>query len=172
MKTNYLLMKAKILFVVLLMSLSFALKAQTTESSPKKPLHRQGNEMRIMSDGKEGPLKGLNLSDAQKATFKESMIAMQKQMQPIKNELGEAEAHQKTLMTAEKPDIAAVNTNIDRIGALRIEIAKIKTRHHLEMRSQLNDEQRLKFDLFSEKMMDMKNENGMKHNRGIRQQRS
>ncbi len=164
-------MRAKFLFIVLLMSLSAVLKAQTTETSPKKPLHRQGNEMRIISDEKEGPVKGLNLSEAQKATFKESMMAMQKQLQPIKNELGEAEAHQKTLMTAERPDIAAVNKNIDRIGALRIGIAKIKTKHHLEMRSQLNDEQRLKFDLFSEKMMDMKNENGMKHNRGIRPKR-
>ena len=163
-------MKAKILFVVLLMSLSVVLKAQTTESSPKKPLHRQGNEMRTISDGKEGPLKGLNLSDAQKATFKESMMAMQKQMQPIKNELGEAEAHQKTLMTAEKPDIAALNKNIDKIGALRIEMAKIKMKHHLDMRSQLNDEQRLKFDLFSEKRMDMKDENGRQSNRGMRPQ--
>ncbi|MEI6679033.1 MAG: periplasmic heavy metal sensor [Mariniphaga sp.] len=163
-------MRSKILFIVLLMSLFVVLKAQTTETSPNKPLHRPGNETRIMSDGKEGPVKGLNLSDAQKATFKESMMAMQKQLQPVKNELGEAEAHQKTLMTADQPDLIAINKNIDKIGAMRIEMAKIKTKYHLEMRSQLNDEQRLKFDLFSEKMMDMKGENGRQPNRGMHQQ--
>ena len=45
--------------------------------------------------------------DPQKDLFKKSMTAVQKQIQPLKCELGEAEAeaHQKTLMTAEKPDM-------------------------------------------------------------------
>lgn len=76
---------------------------------------------------------------------------MHKQIQPLKNELGEAMAHQKTLMTVEKPDLSAIDKNIDKIGDLRIRMAKIISRHHLELRAQLTDEQRLKFDLFSEK---------------------
>ena len=47
-------------------------------------------------------------------------------------------AHQKTLMTAEKTDLAAINKNIEKIGGLKIEMAKIKAKNHLDLRAQLN----------------------------------
>ena len=159
-------MKAKILSIVLLMSLSVAVFAQKTENGPKNSMRGQDHAL-MMKDGKRGPAEGLNLTDAQKDAFKQSMMAMQKQIQPLRNELGEAEAHQKTLVTTEKPDLAAINKNIDKIGALKIEMAKIKAKHHLEMRAQLTDEQRLKFDLFKGNMMCGNVPRGMKHNRGI-----
>ena len=69
----------------------------------------------------------------------------------------------KTLTTAEKPDFAAINKNIDKIGAVRIEMVKIQTKHRLEMRAQLTDEQKLKFDLFKGKMKQGKRPGGMRH---------
>lgn len=164
-------MKAKILGIVLLMSLSAVLVAQTTEIAPKKAFRGQKNEMR-MNEGQRGPANGLNLTDAQKEAFKQGMIDLQKQTQTLRNELGEAEAHQKTLVTAEKPDIAAINKNIEKIGAIKIEMAKIQTKHHLDMRAQLTDEQKLKFDLFSAKMKDGKGPKGMKHGRGMQMNHS
>ena len=158
-------MKAKILSLVFLMGLSVALMAQSTETGPKKEFHGQKKEGCTMG-AKSGFDGGLNLTDAQKEAFKQSRIAMQKQILPIRNELGEAMAHQKTLVTAESPDLAAINSNIEKIGALRVEMAKIQVNHRLDMRAQLTDEQRQKFDLFKEKMKHGSGPRGMNHNWG------
>jgi len=156
-------MRAKILSIVLLMCLSAVLVAQTTENGRKNPNRGQKHEMRMDNDQK-GPGKGLNLTDAQKDAFKQSMMAMQKQIQPLRNELGEAEAHQKTLVTAEKPDLSSINKNIEKIGAIRVELSKIQVKCHLDMRAQLTDEQKLKFDLMKGKMKGHGRSGGMNHN--------
>ncbi len=144
-------MKAKVLIFVMLMGLTTALIAQPKENGQKKSF--RGPEREVRMENKRGPENGLNLTDAQKGAFKQSVLDMQKQMQPIRNELGEAEAHQKTLVTAEKPDMAAINKNIEKIGALKVEMAKIQAKQRIDMRSQLTEEQRLKLDLAKGKMM-------------------
>ena len=151
-------MKAKVLMFVVLVSLSAVLVAQSSDLDRKKSFRGQGSEMR-MDDGQRGPMNGLNLTDAQKEAFKQSMLATQKQLQPVRNELGEAQARQKTLTTTEKPDLNAINKNIEKIGALKVEMAKIQAKHQMEMRAQLTDEQRLKFDRFYSEM---------KHKKGMR----
>jgi len=160
-------MKAKILSIVLLMGLSVALFAQKTDNGPKNSKRGQDHTL-MMQDERRGSADGLNLTDAQKDAFKESRLAMQKQLQPLRNELGEAKAHQKTLVTAEKPDVSAINKNIEKIGDLKVEMAKIQVKHHLDMRAQLTDEQKLRFDLKKGKMGHDKGPKGMKHDRGMR----
>jgi Spy/CpxP family protein refolding chaperone len=158
-------MRAKILMLVMLMSFSAVLMAQTTEVVPKKEGKTQrgagmnemrgprANEMRAAHMNKmKGAANGLNLTKEQKEAFKKSMMATHKQLQPLRNELGEAEAHQRTLTMAEKPEIGAINKNIEKIGAIKIEMAKIQAKSRLEMRAQLTDEQRLKAELFRAKM--------------------
>lgn len=155
-------MKTRVLMFVVLMSMSAVLVAQPADRGGKKSFRGPDREMQ-MNENHGGPAKGLNLTDAQKDAFKQSMLAMQKQLQPLRNELGEAVAHQKTLTTAEKPDLSAINKNIEKIGALRIEMAKIKVKNRLDLRAQLTDEQRLKFDHFKGKMMKYRGSKGMKH---------
>ncbi len=145
-------MKAKVLMFVVLMSMSAVLFAQPNVQGPMRPFHGQKGGVG-MQGGQAGPMAGLNLTDAQKDVFKQSMMAMHKQIQPIRNELREAEVHQKTLMTAEKSDLNAINKNIEKIGALKVEMAKIQAKHRLDMRAQLTDEQMLKLDMFKGKMM-------------------
>ena len=157
-------MKTKILGVVFLMSVSTLLMSQPTENVPTKEFQRHNREMRMKDGQKSGPFKSLNLTDAQKESFKQSRMAIQKQLQPIRNELGEIMAHQKSLTTADKPDIDAINRNIEKLGALRVEMAKIHVRNLLELRAQLTDEQRLKFDMIVGKMMKGRNSRGMMHN--------
>ena len=162
-------MKAKIVSIVLLMSLSVALMGQTTEKSSKKEFRGAERGTRMNSAQGVSP-NGLNLTDVQKEAFKQSMLALQKQLQPLRNAMGEAEAHQKTLVTAEKPDLAAINKNIEKIGAIRIEMAKVQAKHHLDMRVQLTDEQRLKFDMSKDMMMHQKGSTcikNMKQARGM-----
>lgn len=159
-------MKTKILMLVVLFSMSAVLVAQPVDLGGKKSFRGQDRSL-LMDEGQRGPANGLNLTDAQKEAFKQSMLAVQKQLQPMRNELGEAQAHQKTLITAEKPDLNAINKNIEKIGALKVEMAKIQAKHHLEMRAQLTDEQRLKFDHFKGKMMQERGRKGMKHGMGM-----
>ncbi|HBL77500.1 MAG: hypothetical protein A2W90_10385 [Bacteroidetes bacterium GWF2_42_66] len=149
-------MKAKVLILVVFMGLTTVLAAQPKENGQKKSF--RGTEREIRTENR------LNLTDAQKEVFKQSMLEVQKQLQPIRNELGEAEAHQKTLTTAEKPDMAAINKNIEKIGALKVEMAKIQAKHRIEMRSQLTEEQRLKMDLMKGKMMHNRAPMGKRHN--------
>jgi Spy/CpxP family protein refolding chaperone len=144
-------MKTKILMLVVLFGASAVLYAQPKGQDEIRPFHGQKGEM-LMERGQAAPLNGLNLTDTQKAAFKQSMLAVQKELQPLRNQLGEAKAHQKTLMTAEKPDLNAINKNIEKIGELKAEMAKIQVKHRLEMRAQLTDEQRLKFDMFKHQM--------------------
>lgn len=156
-------MKTKILFVVFLLSLSAALMAQSVEKGPKREFRGQEKGMRMQHKEGRNPAQSLNLTDLQKEAFKKGVMATHKKIQPLQNELGEAMAHQKTLTTAEKPDWTAIEKNIEKIGDIRVEMAKIKTRNHLDMRAQLNDEQRMKFDRFASGMIEAKGPKGLKH---------
>ena len=157
-------MKTKILVIAVLLGLTTAVMAQPKGNGQERPFRGQGKEVK-MGERKGGPENGLNLTDAQKETLKQSRLAIQKQLQPIQNELGEAQAHQKTLMSAEKPDLTAINKNIEKMGSLKVELEKIKVKNHLDMRAQLTDEQRLKLDA---RKGQMKGGDGMRGPRGFR----
>ncbi len=156
-------MKTKVLMIAVLLGITTVAMAQPKEKEQGKAMPVQKHEMR-MEHRNGGPAEAFELTDAQKEAFKQSQLAMQKQLQPIQNELGEAEAHQKTLMSAEKTDMAAINKNIEKIGGLRIEMAKIRAKNHLDMRAQLTEEQRLKFDAMKGHFkQEMKEGNGMRN---------
>jgi len=135
-------MKTKILVLAVFMGFSTLLTAQPTNNTPGNQKHGPEHEMRMGE--KHGQENGLELTDAQKEAFKQLKLTQQKNLQPIKNQLGEAMAHQKTLMTAEKPDLDAINKNIEKMGSLKTEMAKIKAKSRLNMRAQITEEQRLK----------------------------
>ena len=143
-------MKTKIFFLGLLMSLSSLLFAQPADNFQDRP-GKEEHDCNMQITGRErGPHNFLDLSEEQRESFKQLRIAMHKEIQPVKNELDEALAHQKTLVTAEKPDMKAINQNLDKIGDLKTKISKIQTKNKLEMRALLNDEQKLKFDMMKD----------------------
>ena len=166
-------MKAKILSLALLMVMCLTVSAQPQMNRGMRNFRGPQNNM-WMNQNRQDPAKALNLTDEQKEAFKKIRLAMHKEILPIQNEIGEAEAHQKTLLSAEKPDLAAINKNIEKIGALRVEIAKIAMKHRLEMRSLLTDDQRMKFDAWNHGMRHPKGQRfgrpgmGMRHGMDIR----
>ena len=190
-------MKTKILMVVMLLGLSASLMAQSTEVVPKQQvksnqvkmtkekmdafqaqrsarLNELKNKMgaqRGQMNGRMGAAMGLNLTDDQKKAFKESALALRKQIKPLKNELGEAVAHQKTLMDAEKSDLGAINKNIEKIAALKVDMAKAMVKFRLEMRSKLTEEQRAKLEMMRAKMQHGKGMKQGKEKRGMNQGR-
>jgi Spy/CpxP family protein refolding chaperone len=144
-------MKAKILSLALFIVMGLTVSAQPQMNREVRIFRGPQNNMR-MNQNRQDLAKALNLTDEQKAAFQKMRLAMHKEILPIRNEIGEAEAHQKTLLGVDKPDLSAIDKNIDKIGALRIEIAKIAMKHRLEMRSLLTDEQKMKFDNFNHGM--------------------
>jgi Spy/CpxP family protein refolding chaperone len=141
-------MRTKIWMVIALMGISAALVAQPIEKGKdQQRIVERDVRMKVQKDRAQG----LNLTEEQREAFKKSAIELHKQLLPLKNELGELEAHQRTLVTAEKPDMAAISKNIEKIGSIRVEMAKIQVKHRVEMRSRLTDEQRLKFDMSGER---------------------
>jgi Spy/CpxP family protein refolding chaperone len=163
-------MKTKVLVFVMCMGFTTLLMAQPKENGSKNPNRGPEHEMRM--EDQRGPGNGLDLTDAQKEAFKQSMLAMQKKLQPIRNELGEAEAHQKTLMTAEKPDLDAINKNIEKIGSLKTEMAKLQAKNRLDLRAQLTEEQRLKFDMHRNNLRHGDGPEGMRHGREMHEERT
>ena len=138
-------MRSKVWIIVTLMCITSAAVAQTVEKEKRNQGRIVEKEVRMKAH--KGMGQGLNLTDEQREAFKRGVIDLHKKLQPLRNELGEAEAHQRTLVTAEKPDMAAIGKNIEKIGSIRVEMAKVQVKHQVEMRSRLTDEQRLKFDM-------------------------
>ncbi|QZE13949.1 Spy/CpxP family protein refolding chaperone [Halosquirtibacter laminarini] len=103
--------------------------------------------------------KGLNLTEDQKSEIKEIRLASQKTMKPFMDQLRELTAHQKTLMTAEKPNQKEIDKNLEKIGDMMTELAKEKSHSTQEIRALLSDEQRIQFD---QKIMRFKHKRGQK----------
>lgn len=156
-------MKTKILTLVVLIGLTTSLMAQPDLRRDERPNRGKNPEMQMKKN--VGHQNILNLTDEQKEVFKQSRLALEKQLQPLRNELGEAEAHQRTLTTTEKPDISAINKNMEKIGSIKTEMAKMQIKHRMELRAQLTDEQQLMFDRFDHRKAAVKGADRM-HQRG------
>ena len=131
--------------MALLVGISSVLIAQPRYNDQVKPMKDKQWKMQMKDD--PDFKNHLNLTDEQKEFFKQSMMAMHKEVLPLKNELGEVMAHQNTLMTADKPDMKAVNQNLEKAGTLKTKLAQIQAKHRLDLRAQLTDEQKMKFDM-------------------------
>ncbi len=86
------------------------------------------------------------LTDDQKTQIEKLRTAHQKDMLALKNQVAENRAHYRTLMTADKPDMNAINKNIDEYTGLRAAMMKKQAAHQQDIRKLLTDEQRLAFD--------------------------
>jgi Spy/CpxP family protein refolding chaperone len=144
-------MKSKILSLALFVVMCLTVSAQPQMNRGAGNIRGPQNNM-WRNQNRPDLAKALNLTDEQKEAFKKIRLAMHKEILPLRNEIGEAVAHQKTLLSAEKPDLSAIDKNIDKIGTLKIELAKIAVKHRLDMRALLTDEQRMKFDAWKESM--------------------
>ncbi|MFN8206763.1 MAG: Spy/CpxP family protein refolding chaperone [Bacteroidales bacterium] len=88
-----------------------------------------------------------NLSEEQKTKISAMRTSHMKEMQQLKNLAAENRAHYRTLMSADKADMAAINKNIEEFGKLRVEMMKKQAAHKQDIRSLLTEEQRLAFDM-------------------------
>lgn len=87
--------------------------------------------------------KGITLSDQQKEQVKATKIKFAKATKDLKNELNELRAHQQTLMSAEKPNMKAIYSNIDKSSDLKTQLKKEQFAMKLDMKSVLTDDQKV-----------------------------
>ena len=88
----------------------------------------------------------LNLSDEQKEELKTLRLKHYKEIKPLRAEMGELQARQRTLMSQEEVDVKSVNKLIDEKTSLTNEMQKKKVNHQLAFREILTDEQQMMLD--------------------------
>ena len=91
-------------------------------------------------------------TEEQKEAMKAIRLKSAKEVKAYRDELRELEAHHQTLTTADIADLNAINSSIEKIGKVKMELAKIRAKDHQEVRSLLTEEQRMKFDSRRNKM--------------------
>lgn len=146
-------LKAKLLVLSLILAL--AVSAQPLQKGSKNYHGERKAHREFKTEPFEGHFKGvLNLTDEQQSALKKLQVVHQKEMLPLRNELGEKKAKMRTLQTAENADLKAINALIDEMSLIKTRMAKAKAAKHQAIRKLLTDEQRLQFDLhYSQKGM-------------------
>lgn len=87
-----------------------------------------------------------DMTDQQKQKIDDLCLAHKKESMQIKNQLGEKQAHLKTLQGAEKADMTAINSTIDEISALKADLMKKCAANKQAIRGLLNEKQIVAFD--------------------------
>ena len=146
-------LKAKLLVLSLILAL--VVSAQPLQKGQKNYQGDRKAQKEFKKEPFEGHLKGLlNLTEEQQSALKKLQVTHQKEMLPLRNELGEKKAKMRTLQTAENADLKAINALIDEMSVIKTKMAKAKAAKHQAIRKFLTEEQRLQFDLhYSKKGM-------------------
>src|ERR1035437_6857741 len=122
MKTTYFIAS---IAIVMMLAGSGSMLAQTASKG----------EMKRTEIHKEMEHNGIpNLTDEQKAKIKDLHVAHYKETKPLRNQLGELKAKQKTLATADNPDMKAINANIDEITKVMNQLMKSKAAFRQQVR--------------------------------------
>ena len=96
-----------------------------------------------------------DLTEDQKEQITEIRTDHMKEVLPLRNELNEKEARLQTISTGENVDQNKINTTIDEIGKIKIDLAKKRAAFKQDIRKILTEDQRVFFDMHS----------GNKHNK-------
>ncbi len=87
-----------------------------------------------------------DVTPEQEAQIKTLKTQYLKGTQALRNDLNEKEAHYKTLMTAEKPEMNVINNLIDEIASIQGKLMRERAAHQQEVRKILTEDQRVIFD--------------------------
>jgi Spy/CpxP family protein refolding chaperone len=127
------------LFIAFLMTAGLVANAQTTDAKPEanKSCTKKGDKcMQNIPD----------LTEQQVQKIEELCLATKKEMTGLKNQMGEKQAHLKTLQDADKADMTAINKTIDEISVLKADMMKKHEATRQDIRNLLTEKQRIVFD--------------------------
>lgn len=140
----------KIVMVVLLLA--------STTSMAQGPRFRGGDGNAIQKERKGYCY--LNLTPEQEQKINDLRVKHLKEITPLRNELNEKQAHLRTLESAEKPDMTAINKTIDEITSIKAKLMKARVAHRAEVSQLLTDEQRVLFNARGQKGKGMRGYRG------------
>lgn len=86
----------------------------------------------------------LDLTDEQQEELSTLRTEHYKEIEPLKNRMAELRARERTLLSEEEVDIQAVEKNIDEQTDVTNKLKKLQTRHQLNVKNILTDEQVMK----------------------------
>lgn len=137
-------MKKTVITSALLLSL--ALMSTTVFAQKQNGSNGKNQERGQKKDRVEMMIDALDLNASQSDQVKDLQMQKISKIKPIKNELREKEARLITITTVSQPDKKAVANLVSEISNLKGQIFMIKSMDQLEVRSLLNEEQKMKFD--------------------------
>ncbi len=156
-------MKSKLVIVALLLlfgtGLSYGQKVKQNKDNDPCPYAEKQHCKGDRHHGSKIP----DLTEEQEEKMKSFHLEFGQNVLPVKNEIKEKEANLVSLKTAKNVDMAAINSQIEAIGMLKVQLEKKHAELEQEIRKILNDEQRLFFDMhLGEKGPQFKNKKMMK----------
>ena len=134
-------MKTRILGLLLLFAL--ILPVHLTAQDIKAPQRAKENRARMEMMQKRRAMQRASgpqfFTEEQKESMKALRLEAEKSLKPLKNQLREMMARQRTLTTEDNADMKAINKNIDRIAETKAEMGKIRAAQQQKFRSLLTD---------------------------------
>ena len=106
----------------------------------------QGNQGRNFQNNQTRECNIPDLTDAQKSKIEVLRTSQLKEATAHRSLMDEKRAHLNTLRIADKPDMKAINSTIDEMGALRTKHIKNSEAHRQSVRALLTDSQKVYFD--------------------------
>jgi Spy/CpxP family protein refolding chaperone len=87
-----------------------------------------------------------DLTEEQESKIEDLRLSHMKEMMQSRNQLNEKRAERRSLQTQDNPDMEAIYSVIEEMGKIRTGMNKDRAKHHQEIRSLLNEEQKIFFD--------------------------
>jgi Spy/CpxP family protein refolding chaperone len=87
-----------------------------------------------------------DLTEEQESKIEDLRLSHMKEMMQQRNQLDEKRAELRTLQTQDNPEMEAIYSVIEEMGKIRTDMHKGRAKHHQEIRSLLNEEQKIFFD--------------------------
>jgi Spy/CpxP family protein refolding chaperone len=142
-------MKTQKIFSVLFLASIMLLIAATDVNAQRE--RRVREEVRLEESPRMGNPDDFcrnipNITEEQTQKITELRTAHLKSVTEHRNKIDELKARKRSLMTADNPDMKAIDKVIDEMSALKTEHLKRNARHHQAIRSLLTEEQRVHFD--------------------------
>tara|TARA_R110002124_G_scaffold45693_1_gene137911 strand:+ start:17398 stop:17892 length:495 start_codon:yes stop_codon:yes gene_type:complete len=137
-------------FLLLLVG-TITVQAQRNDQQERRKEVKERFEKRMGPNDKmqrdpQAMLRKLDLSDEQKEEIKGIMLEGKKESIPFENQLGEKRARLRTLSSGDTYDVQALNKVADEMSELQASIKKIHIAKKGEIRSLLDEDQKVIFD--------------------------
>ena len=130
----------------------------------KSANYSQSSNYHKMNKGENMLNRIPDITEEQKTQIMKLRTDVMKQMLSLNNQLSELKAHQRTLCTAPKTDMDAINKQIDKQMVVKTDIKKLRVKTNQDIRALLTDDQRIFFDTHNKMGNGNRNGNRRGHN--------